>query len=223
LHYPTVDSTQHEYPISAVPRDTPRLPLGPLALPGQYSARLTVNGRSYTAALAVKIDPRVKLTTGDLEEQFRLQTRLGSNMTRSSQAVREARSVHEQLQKLFGRASGPLSDSIKALDKKVSEILLGPENPSDSSSPQPSLSDVNGNINALYKIADGADAKPTLAETEAASEAERDLSIVAKSWDEIKTTDLAAVNRQLLGGNLPEIRPEAKPEQDDSDTNTDEE
>jgi hypothetical protein len=222
LHYPTVDSTEHEYPISAIPHDTPRLPLGPRALPGQYSARLTVNGRSYTAALAVKIDPRVKVAPGDLEEQFRLQTRLASDMTRSSQAVREARSVHEQLQKLSPQVTGPSSDSIKALDKKVSEILHGPEDPSDSRSPQPSLNDVNGNINTLYKIADGADAKLTQAEMEAASEAERDLSIVTKSWNEVKTTDLPAVNRQLLGGNLPEIRPEAKPEQDDSDTNNDE-
>jgi photosystem II stability/assembly factor-like uncharacterized protein len=222
LHYPTVDSTEHEYPISAIPHDTPRLPLGPRALPGQYSARLTVNGRSYTAALAVKIDPRVRVAPGDLEEQFRLQTRLASDMTRSSQAVREARSVHEQLQKLSPQVTGPPSDSIKALDKKVSEILHGPEDPSGSSSPQPSLNDVNDNINTLYKIADGADAKLTQAEMEAASEAERDLSIVTKSWNEVKTTDLPAVNRQLLGGNLPEIRPEAKPEQDDSDTNNDE-
>jgi hypothetical protein len=143
-------------------------------------------------------------------------------MTRSSQAVREARSVHEQLQKLSPQVTGPPSDSIKALDKKVSEILHGPEDPSDSSSPQPSLNDVNDNINTLYKIADGADAKLTQAEMEAASEAERDLSIVTKSWNEVKTTDLPAVNRQLRGGNLPEIRPEAKPEQDDSDTNNDE-
>ena len=36
LHYAAPTSLRHEYPISAVPRDTPRSPLGPNALPGEY-------------------------------------------------------------------------------------------------------------------------------------------------------------------------------------------
>ena len=50
LHYPPPDSTRHEYPISAIPGDTPRLPLGPTALPGTYTARLTADGKNYTAS-----------------------------------------------------------------------------------------------------------------------------------------------------------------------------
>jgi hypothetical protein len=45
---------------------------------------------------------------------------------------------------------------------------------------------------------------------------------VTKRWDEVKATDLPAMDRQLRGANLPEIRPEAKHDEDDSDTNTDE-
>ena len=59
LHYPSPASSRHEYPISAVPYDTPRSPLGPLAVPGEYTAKLTVNGHTFTAPLTVKIDPRV--------------------------------------------------------------------------------------------------------------------------------------------------------------------
>jgi len=33
-----------------------------------------------------------------------------------------------------------------------------------------------------------------------------------KRWEEIKTTDLPALNRQLGTANLPEIRLESKPE-----------
>ncbi len=43
LHYPAPDSPRHEYPIAAIPGDTPRYPLGPTALPGSYTARLTAN------------------------------------------------------------------------------------------------------------------------------------------------------------------------------------
>jgi len=222
LHCETPESTEHEYPISAVPHDTPRTPLGPLALPGQYTARLTVNGRSYTASFAVKIDPRVKASPADLEEQFRLQTRLSSDMTGSSMAVRQARSVHEQLQKLSEQTSGALNASIKELEKRVSAILDGSENPPDGSSAKPSLNSVNGNINALYKSLDGGDAKPTRAQAGSSVEAEHDLALVMEQWEELRTTDLPTINRQLRDANLPEIHPEQKPDQDESETNVDE-
>ena len=34
LHYPAPVSTRHDYPIAAIPHDTPRFPLGPTVLPG---------------------------------------------------------------------------------------------------------------------------------------------------------------------------------------------
>jgi hypothetical protein len=100
--------------------------------------------------------------------------------------------------------------------------LDGSENPSDGSSAKPSLNNVNGNINALYKSLDGADAKPTRAQVEASVEADHDLALVMKQWEEFKTTDLSTINRQLRDANLPEIRPEQKPDEDESDTNVDE-
>ncbi|HXM76097.1 MAG TPA: glycoside hydrolase, partial [Thermoanaerobaculia bacterium] len=59
LHSPPPDVLEHEYPISAIPGDTPRHPLGPAALPGAYTVRLSAFGRAWTAPLAVRMDPRV--------------------------------------------------------------------------------------------------------------------------------------------------------------------
>ena len=39
---------------------------GPEALPGTYQARLTVLGKSYTAPLEIKADPRLKISQEDL-------------------------------------------------------------------------------------------------------------------------------------------------------------
>src|SRR5262249_29115156 len=63
LHYSSPVVLRHEYPISATPHDTPRFPLGPTALPGQYTVRLTAVGKSYTAPILVKLDPRVKTSS----------------------------------------------------------------------------------------------------------------------------------------------------------------
>ena len=107
LHYPAPDSTRHEYPISAIPGDTPRYPLGPTALPGSYTARLTANGKSYTAPFTVKMDPRVKISAAGLEKKFQLETRLASLLSQTSKAVMQAGSIREPLQKLSEQATRP--------------------------------------------------------------------------------------------------------------------
>ena len=82
LHYPAPDATRHEYPIAAIPGDTPRYPLGPTVLPGTYTARLTANGKSYTASFTVKMDPRMKISAADLDKKFELEMRLASLLSR---------------------------------------------------------------------------------------------------------------------------------------------
>lgn len=204
LHYAAPGTTKHEYPIAAVPRDTPRHPLGPRALPGQYTVRLSVNGHSYAAPLIVKMDPRVTTSLAGLEQQFNLQIQLASMMTRSSQAVLQARSVGKQLRPLSAQASSPTSESIKAMEKKVSAVLGTPESVGREST----LERLNNDVITLYGYADRPDAAPSPAIVEATNKIERELSAVTKQWEELETTDLPGLNRQLRGANLPEVRVE---------------
>src|SRR5439155_18535348 len=118
LHYPSPLSAQHEFPIAAVPHDTPRNPLGPIAVPGQYTVKLTVNGQSLTAPLTVKLDPRVKTSLPALQQKYALETRLASTLSRSSGSVLQTESVRRQIKKISPRASGSLGESLKALDSK---------------------------------------------------------------------------------------------------------
>src|SRR6266540_2287955 len=60
LHYPPPAALSHSYPISAVYRDTWREPRGPVALPGRYTVRIRVAGRSLTQPLTIRMDPRAK-------------------------------------------------------------------------------------------------------------------------------------------------------------------
>ncbi len=219
LRYPAPDSLRHEYPISAVPHDTPRLPLGPAVLPGTYTVRLTVKGRSSTALLIVRMDPRVNTPPAGLEQQSKLEMGLSSLLTRSSQALTEARSVREQLQKISSQASGLLAESIKALDQKVSVVLGKPAPMLGAVTPEISLSRLNSQVGTLYGEVDQVDATPTTPQTEASAGVERDLSAVMKQWDELKRADLAALNRRLHDANLPEVRvpPRLRPSGEDED------
>ncbi len=123
LRYPAPYSTSHEYPIAAVPHDTPRYPLGPLVVPGKYQARLVAGGHTETTDFVVKMDPRVKASASDLQQQFELETKLASVVSESSEAVTQARTTHEQITKVSEQASGALKNSLESLDQKVSGLL----------------------------------------------------------------------------------------------------
>jgi photosystem II stability/assembly factor-like uncharacterized protein len=217
LHYAAPVSTRFDYPIAAIPGDTPRLPLGPSALPGQYSVRLTASGHTYTETFTLKMDPRVKTPREGLTQMFQLQSRLAKMMTGSSEGVMEARSAHEQLQKLSGQASGPVADAVSAFDKKIS-ALLGGGGFFTPPSPKPTLGRANGEAATLYAEIGRADATPTPAQMSATSETEKSFAEVSKQWEQLKAVDLPALNKQLHDANLPEIHLQTQaPEADDGD------
>jgi len=219
LRYPAPISTQHEYPIAAVPHDTPRNPRGPHAVPGQYTVKLTVNGQSLTAPLTLKEDPRVRATLPALEQKFALESRLADALSHSSEAVLEAKSLQEQIKK--AGANSPAADGLKSLGTKLTALLDGPEKPAQPAAP--ALNDVNGDIYSLYGAASGndsvakdADTAPTAAMLAATTKAEGDLAPLLKSWQQIKSTDLAAANQKLKAAHLPELRPTAEPNPEDN-------
>src|ERR1700693_531137 len=87
LHHPAPDSTRPGYPIAAIAGDTPRYPPGPTALPGSYTARLTVGGKPHTAPLTVKMDPRLQGSAAALQKKFNLEMSLASHLSDTSRAV----------------------------------------------------------------------------------------------------------------------------------------
>jgi photosystem II stability/assembly factor-like uncharacterized protein len=218
LHYATPDSTRHDYPISAIPGDTPRYPLGPTALPGSYTARLTANGKSYTAPFTVKMDPRVKITAAGLDQKFHLETRLASLLSQTSKAVMQAGSIREPLQKLTERATGPAKDSVQAFQDKLTAVLGAPAGFFAPPSAEATLARANGQVTVLYGQVWQADAEPTAAQSEAVTAAEHDAVDVMKRWDTLKTADLSALNTTLRDAKLPEVQIESDPHREEAAT-----
>jgi photosystem II stability/assembly factor-like uncharacterized protein len=64
------------YTLNAVPGETVYHQEGPLALPGAYTVKLTVDGKTYTQTVTVRNDPRSPATLADLRAQHDLQMRL---------------------------------------------------------------------------------------------------------------------------------------------------
>ena len=90
LHYPPPKSMHPSAPISVILHDTSLGPLGPSAVPGQYTVRLVVGGKTYTQPLTLRKDPRVDTTIDGLAQQFDLATQLVGDLNRTFDALQGA-------------------------------------------------------------------------------------------------------------------------------------
>jgi len=91
LRYPDPPSLRKNYDISAVWRaGVAGLPRGPLALPGSYQVRITIDGKSYSRELTVRLDPRLKVSGAELRKQFELEMQI-TNAMRQAYATMQQR------------------------------------------------------------------------------------------------------------------------------------
>jgi photosystem II stability/assembly factor-like uncharacterized protein len=164
-------AAEYEYPINAVPHDTPRVPEGPLVLPGTYTVKLTANGKTLAAKVEVRGDPRSKLSATALAQQHALELRLAALLTRSAEMLLTARSIKDQL--ATSKAPKPQRDAVAA----ALEPLLD-----NKDKTQPTLESVTGRADGLYKAVQ-VDALPTAAQLAATAQAEKELAVLAKRFD----------------------------------------
>jgi hypothetical protein len=212
---------RHNYPISAIPHDTPRDPRGPAVLPGTYTVRLSAGqGGSQGASpgseshdqidvkswsLEIKMDPRVTTPTAQLEQQFQLASRICDQMNATYAGLAQVRGLRAQLKELGKQApKGDLTDAITALDQKVVTIegtyqQFGPVSPQDS------FAQLNGQFGKLLEVVDGADAVPTQTVQDTFADRQRALAAVNNTWDDIKAHAVPPLNDQLLRAKLTPI------------------
>ena len=206
LHYAPPATRSHEFPIAAIPHDTPRSPLGPTVLPGTYTVRLTVDGKTSTAPLTIKMDPRVKTSAVGLEKKFQDETRLAAIMNETTVALIQATSIRDQLDKLTPEAAAANKDAVEALEKKLAALLGTPGGFLAPPTDEVTLSQVNGHAETLYQQIWGPDAAPTSSQSEALASVERESADALKRWNGFKSSDLPAFNRVLHDEKAPEIQ-----------------
>ncbi|HVR47540.1 MAG TPA: hypothetical protein VMT95_13000 [Candidatus Binatia bacterium] len=129
-------------------------PDGPLAPPGAYVVRLSVNGSAYTRSATVLRDPRVRASTADLRAQYELARQVAALRAEAAGARARARE----------RAEGLSGASLVAFRRDV----IGeppPDNPDDSmgtySHDFTSFLYLENELDYLGSAIESADAAPT--------------------------------------------------------------
>jgi len=226
MHYPPPDALNREFPISAIVHDTPQLPVGAWAMPGKYTVRLTVDGKTYTHPLTVRMDPRVKTSDSDLRKQFEMEAGIVEGMNETFEALQQVRALRPQVTDRAGKAKGGLADSLTALDKQAAELEGAAQAsffgvPPSGKRPE-NLSTLNQHFGQLLNVVDSADAAPTTQASAVYLELEDALGNVLAQWKKMRDSDLPSVNALLkkahfegLNPNEPAAAPAQDSDQDD--------
>jgi len=188
LHYPPPQVLAHDYPISAIYRDTPRTPLGPAVLPGTYAVRLSANGQRYTQPLTIRMDPRVQITDAGLRLQRDIGVRMNDAISRDFAALSEVRAQRVALRTTReGAKAKELADSLVALDSALARVENGAQTANAIG-----LVALNEQLAGILDTVEGADAEPTTQAVAAASDLEKALAAALAQWSDIKRTRLRA-------------------------------
>jgi photosystem II stability/assembly factor-like uncharacterized protein len=182
---------------------------GPVAAPGHYQARLTVGSQSQTVPLEVDLDPRVKVSQADLDQQFSLLMQIHEELNRLYDMVNQIQDVRLQLSGLKKRlpqnaSAKTISISADDLEKKLVAVReqlvnLAISANEDSLAYPPQL-----DAKWAYLAIDvgSADSAPTEAEQLQFEKLKRQNEESAARWTELQHGDLAAFQKLTAEGSL---------------------
>jgi hypothetical protein len=165
------------FPIAAVIHDTPQEPRGPWAVPGTYTLRLTVDGRTFTQPLAVRMDPRVSVPDSAIRRQHATTLALMAGMARADSALRQVAAFRTRVQALKGASTGVRADSLAAADTSAAAL---------SASSGDGLRRIHGQLTDLYNVVEGVDAEPTTQALAAVADRLAALDAALRRWDELR-------------------------------------
>jgi photosystem II stability/assembly factor-like uncharacterized protein len=207
MHYTPVPKVEPEFPISATYRNTAPQATSPWVAPGDYTVTLTVDGKTFAQPLTIVMDPRVKASATDLQEQFDLSWRLYRLRLKLAPIGEKFDDIAEQLTKLKARAAErpDLTEKLEAFVQTL--VKFGPPHPRPGAPPSLFVLD---STTHLFDDIQGADAAPTAATKAAAADLETKVGPIMDAWRKLLESDLPALNQQLKQGGFPEIKAESE-------------
>ena len=207
MHYTPMPNVEPEFPMTATYRNTAPRATSPWVAPGDYTVALTVNGKTFTQPLTVAMDPRVKASAADLQEQFDLSWRLYQLRLKLAPMGEKFDDIAEQLTKLKARAAErpDLTQKLEAFAQTL--MKFGPPHPRPGAPPSLFVLD---STTQLFNEIEVADAAPTAATKAAIADLETKVGPMMDAWQKLLESDLPALNQQLKQAGFPEIKTEAE-------------
>jgi photosystem II stability/assembly factor-like uncharacterized protein len=207
MHYTPVPNVEPEFPISATYRNTAPEATSPWAAPGDYTVTLRVDGKTFSQPLTVAMDPRVKASAADLQEQFDLSWQLYQLRLKLAPIGKKFDDIVEQLTKLKAKAA-ERPDVTQKLELFAQTLMkFGPPHPRPGAPPSFFVLE---STTRLFNEIQAADAAPTAAVKAAIADLQTKVGPMMETWHKLLESDLPTLNQQLKQAGFPEIKAEVE-------------
>ncbi|HEV3510356.1 MAG TPA: hypothetical protein VGS05_01545, partial [Candidatus Sulfotelmatobacter sp.] len=182
---------------------------GPVAVPGNYQVRLTVNGQTQTAPFELKLDPRVKVSQEDLEAQLKLLLATRDELSRVYDTVNQIQDVRAQLAGLKRRlpesasaknivtAADDLEKKLVAIREDLINLDITANEDSLAYPPQ-----LDSKLAYLAMDVGTADSAPTESELREFEKLKRQSGEFIARWEDLQRRDLANFQKLTAEGSL---------------------
>ena len=180
---------------------------GPIASPGQYYVKLTVNEKSEEQSFNILKDPRSNSTDEDLKEQFDFLLSVRDKVSDIHQTIIDIRSSRSQLIDLKSKISDKYPDMENSISDVISRITLIEEKlyQTKNRSGQDPLNfpiRLNNKLAHLTSVASVGNFKPTDQMYNVRDELIGLIDKELKMWENIKENDLVKLNSTILENNI---------------------
>ncbi len=188
---------------------------GPQATPGDYTARLVVDGDSMQVPFEIRLDPRSSATPADLQAQFEFLREVRDKVTEVNESVEQVRDLRGQIRSFLARlpegATGV--DTVKAAGNALIERMTAVEEvlyETRSESRQDPLNygiNLGNELSALGGTVASGDFRPTDQAYAYRDEVMAEIEAELTTLRTILTTEVDAFNRLVREQELPIIAP----------------
>jgi photosystem II stability/assembly factor-like uncharacterized protein len=210
--------------IQAIPFNTAPGVGTPLVVPATYTVKLTVDGKSVTAPLTVRQDPRVKTPAPVMQQVYGLMSGTYFDAVSARAALQRAASLRAQVTERLAGASGAARTALEAFDKKLNAVAGAAPAPGGgrgggaggrgggapgaaaSAEGPDTLADAAGALGGLINTLGAADVQPTANQVTAITTARATAARVMTRWRTLETTDLPALNTALKSAGVAPIK-----------------
>jgi len=179
-------------------------------MPGNYTVKLTANGKSSSQPLVVKMDPRISAPQEALQQEFRAASRLTERLEEVTDARKHAEELLKQIDARSKETSGSaeVSGTLGELARKLADLTgvkaedeFGVFGLSLPGKEPPTLHKVASTLTGLLTIVDGADAAPTADARAAIEKWDAAAAETMTRWRAV-AADVATVNAVLEKAKL---------------------
>ena len=197
--------------------------VGPVVVPGTYTIRMTVDGKTATQPIEIVRDPKIPTSNADLDLSVKLQLRLRDDISAAADMINAIEIMRKQLEVVRAsyhddKSKDALLNQIGEMEKKLYAVetrLLEPaQMTSDDKYFQQAyrvymnLIWLNGEVGpGAGDVAGGADFPPTDTSVGVLETIEKDLGSAKAEYKTLMERDVPAFNRAVAGTIVPLTSP----------------